>query len=137
MARPDTRLPRPSRAMSVQVGGLIRDLRSQRGHSQASLANRIEITQSRLSRMESGKTPPSLKALLALAEGLECSPEPLLPLVPLEAPEDQDLQVIYRKLWLRPPEVRWAIVRVLKLLLEFLGKDVATIGRLSMGAKST
>lgn len=52
------------------LGNIIRKLRLSRGMEQNELAERIGITQSHLSKIETGKANPSLKKLRKIAEAL-------------------------------------------------------------------
>ncbi len=54
-------------AMRVEVGGLIRRLRSRHGITQAALASHTGIHRTYLSRVERGRVTPSIFALMQIA----------------------------------------------------------------------
>ena len=56
-----------------RLGKAIRDSRSTKGLSQATLANRAHTDQSHLSTVEAGKQLPSLNYLMRIADELGCS----------------------------------------------------------------
>lgn len=60
------------------LGERIRDLRIEKGISQAQLARSIGKRQQSIQRLESGKFNPTVKYLLAVAKGMELSMKKLL-----------------------------------------------------------
>jgi transcriptional regulator with XRE-family HTH domain len=60
------------------LGDHVRDLRQECGLTQADLAQRMGLPQSRISEIESGTRVPNLVTLLRLAAALECKPTALL-----------------------------------------------------------
>ena len=60
------------------LGDHVRDLRQKGGLTQADLALRMGLPQSRISEIESGTRVPNLVTLLRLAAALECKPSALL-----------------------------------------------------------
>lgn len=65
---------------SKRVGAAIRELRLERGMSQAQLADKIGYERSRIGRLELGDTAISVDTLLSLANALEVSIYSLLPI---------------------------------------------------------
>lgn len=62
------RLPAASET-AIQVGRLLADLRSVKGETQKQLADRLGMTVSMISRLESGSHLPSLTTLCRIAAG--------------------------------------------------------------------
>ena len=60
------------------VGGTIRRLRRQQGLSQEALAERADLVQHYVSRIETGDAEPGLLVLLRLCRALRVSPSELL-----------------------------------------------------------
>ncbi len=56
-------------------GGLLRELREQRGFSQAQLALESDLDQTFVSLLERGRRQPSLISLFALCDALEVEPD--------------------------------------------------------------
>ena len=74
------------------LGDRVRELRQKRGLTQADLAGRLGVPQSRISEIESGTRVPSLVTMLRLAAALDCKPTALL------APFDKlDVTALLRK----------------------------------------
>jgi transcriptional regulator with XRE-family HTH domain len=61
-----------------QIGRNIAALREQRGWRQKELAPRLGVTRSGLSKWESGEHPPSVEALVKMAEVLEVTLDELV-----------------------------------------------------------
>ena len=63
-----------------KVGKRIKEVRLQRGFSQADLVGKIEgeIDTTNISRIESGRTNPTVYTLFRIAEALEVDPKELL-----------------------------------------------------------
>lgn len=62
----------------MNVGDNIRDIRKEKGLSQAELAEMVNITQSMLCQIERGTKVPSLPLSAEIAKILNCSLESLL-----------------------------------------------------------
>lgn len=62
----------------VAIGYRIRAVRKEKGLSQEDLCDLIDVTQSHVSHIESGKTKLSLIALVAIANALGTTPDGLL-----------------------------------------------------------
>ncbi|KAA6459597.1 helix-turn-helix transcriptional regulator [Acidobacteria bacterium AB60] len=54
----------------VRIGRRIRYFRTERGISQAMLADRIGLTRTNLSRIENGKAEPGIRTLVQIARAL-------------------------------------------------------------------
>lgn len=67
-----------SQNLAKSVGALIATRRKALGLTQGELAERIEIEQESMSRIETGSITPSLSRLLSLADALDCPIEALL-----------------------------------------------------------
>jgi transcriptional regulator with XRE-family HTH domain len=65
-------------AHKLELGGVIRRRRVDRGLSQRDLAQRAEVNQSNVSRFEAGTFEPRLNTLTAIAEALGCTAADLL-----------------------------------------------------------
>ena len=63
----------------TEVGNRIVSIREKRNLKQIDLAIKIDIEDSALRRVESGRTNPTLKTLLKIAEGLDVDISDLLP----------------------------------------------------------
>lgn len=63
----------------AEVGNRIVSIREKRNLKQIDLAIKIDIEDSALRRVESGRTNPTLKTLLKIAEGLDVDISELLP----------------------------------------------------------
>jgi transcriptional regulator with XRE-family HTH domain len=59
-------------------GKLLKELREERGLSQAQLALECELDQSFLSLIERGRRQPSLSTFIVLCEGLNVEPETVM-----------------------------------------------------------
>lgn len=64
--------------LAKSVGALIATRRKSLGLTQGELAERVDIEQESMSRIETGSITPSLSRLLSLADALDCSIESLL-----------------------------------------------------------
>lgn len=64
--------------LSKSVGALIAVRRKALGLTQGELAERVNIEQESMSRIETGAITPSLSRLVSLADALDCSVETLL-----------------------------------------------------------
>ena len=74
------------------LGDHVRELRQKRGLTQADLAGRLGVPQSRISEIESGSRVPNLVTMLRLAAALDCKPTALL------SPFDKlDMSALLRK----------------------------------------
>lgn len=62
----------------VAIGHRIRAVRQKQGLSQEALCNLIDISPSHMSHIESGKTKPSLIAVIAIANALKTTTDSLL-----------------------------------------------------------
>lgn len=62
--------PQPLAAMRIEVGGLIRRLRSRHGITQAALAALTGIHRTYLSRVERGRVTPSIFTLTQIADAV-------------------------------------------------------------------
>ncbi|MBC8508019.1 MAG: helix-turn-helix transcriptional regulator [Chloroflexi bacterium] len=78
-------------AISVDVGGRLRDLREQRNLSMRALARMSGLSANALSMIERGKSSPSVSTLYKLAEALEV---PITCFFRTETPQDD---VVFRK----------------------------------------
>lgn len=58
-------------AVSIDVGGRLRQLREERGHSIRELARRSSLSANALSLIERGRTSPSVSTLYKISEALE------------------------------------------------------------------
>jgi transcriptional regulator with XRE-family HTH domain len=67
-----------SRAVSTAIGRRLRELRTERGISQESLAHQTGIHETAIGRMERGAREPRATMILPLAQGLQISPRALL-----------------------------------------------------------
>lgn len=86
----------------------VREWRKHRGLSQERLADRVNVTQETISRLENGKHPYSQPLLEALAEALRCEPADLL----VRDPSREDyLWSIWDQI---PPTQRPQAVKILK-----------------------
>jgi transcriptional regulator with XRE-family HTH domain len=80
------------RTAGETLGDHVRELRQKRGLTQADLAARLGVPQSRISEIESGSRVPNLVTMLRLAAALDCKPTALL------APFDKlDVTALLRK----------------------------------------
>lgn len=57
----------------MNVGAAIRHIREKRGMTQATLAEKINVTQSMLCQIERGTKTPSLPLSIEIAEALSCT----------------------------------------------------------------
>ena len=95
-------------------GERIVELQEQKGLSQAELANRIGLSASQLSRIESGKTPSiSSETLIALSKEFQVSTDYILGLTAISAPKNSDIS-----------ELGLSEVAVRELLDGFVNTDV-------------
>ena len=62
----------------TQFGERLAALRKQRGMSQETLAEKLELTRQTISKWETGASTPDLALLVRLAEVFEVSPDSLL-----------------------------------------------------------
>jgi transcriptional regulator with XRE-family HTH domain len=67
-----------SRAVSITIDRRLRELRTERGTSQESLAHHTGIHETAIGRMERGAREPRATMILRLAQGLQISPGALL-----------------------------------------------------------
>ncbi|MFZ3017286.1 MAG: helix-turn-helix transcriptional regulator [Gallionella sp.] len=67
-----------SQSLAKSVGTLIATRRKSLGLTQGELAERVEIEQESMSRIETGRITPSLSRLFSLADALDCPIEALL-----------------------------------------------------------
>lgn len=67
----------PDNALAILVGSNIAEKRRRLGLSQKELAERLQITQDAMARMESGKIAPKMSRLQSIADTLQC-PVPYL-----------------------------------------------------------
>ena len=58
------------RTIKVRLGQVVRELRKQRGLTQAALGKAVGVTVSQISNIEVGHTPPSLDTLTRIARAL-------------------------------------------------------------------
>lgn len=70
-------------------GERLRALRNASGLSQAELADRVELSEEWIRRMERGEGSPSLQTIETLASVLGADPVELLSSEPVEAPPEQ------------------------------------------------
>ena len=76
-------------ARKMTPGERIVELQEQKGLNQAELANRIDLSASQLSRIESGKTPSiSSETLIALSKEFQISTDYILGLTAVSAPKN-------------------------------------------------
>jgi transcriptional regulator with XRE-family HTH domain len=78
-------------AISVDVGGRLRELRESRGISMRTLATRSSLSANALSMIERGKTSPSVSTLYKLADALGVS------ITAFFGPESERKQVVFMK----------------------------------------
>jgi len=71
MAEPGARDAYQATRLAYELGRTVRDLREQRGWTQAELARAAEMTQSAVARFEAGGTVPTLPVLDRLAQALD------------------------------------------------------------------
>ena len=83
-------------ALSVDVGGRLRELRESRGISMRTLATRSGLSANALSMIERGKTSPSVSTLYKLADALGVA------ITAFFGPESDKKQVIFLKADERP-----------------------------------
>jgi ribosome-binding protein aMBF1 (putative translation factor) len=57
-------------AATLRLGIAVRDAREQAGLTQTQLANKLNVAQSAVSRIEAGRTNPSVRTLVAIAAAL-------------------------------------------------------------------
>ena len=69
----------PERPPEAQIGSLVRSLRKARGWTMRSLADRADVSQPFISKLEAGQILPSITTLYALAAAFEISASALLP----------------------------------------------------------
>lgn len=69
--------------LAARVGAKVREVRAERGVSQAELARRIGIIPQNLARLEMGRHVPSLDVLLKIARALEVSMDRLVRATPV------------------------------------------------------
>ena len=62
----------------MEVGGKIRELRTERGMSQDDLAARVYVSRQTISSWENGKTYPDVQSLLLLSEIFGASVDSLI-----------------------------------------------------------
>jgi transcriptional regulator with XRE-family HTH domain len=73
-----TRTDADKKKLSKSVGALIAARRKVLGLTQGDLAERVNIEQESMSRIETGSITPSLGRLVSLADALDCPVEALL-----------------------------------------------------------
>jgi transcriptional regulator with XRE-family HTH domain len=78
-------------AISVNVGGRLRELRESRGISMRTLATRSGLSANALSMIERGKTSPSVSTLYKLADALGIS------ITAFFGPESEKRQIVFLK----------------------------------------
>jgi transcriptional regulator with XRE-family HTH domain len=61
-----------------QFGANVARAREQRGFSQSQLARKVEVVDTYISRIETGRAQPSFRLILAIAHQLDTSPAELL-----------------------------------------------------------
>lgn len=61
------------RTVKVKLGQIVRELRKQRGLTQAELGKAVGVSLSQISNIEVGHTPPSLDTLTRIARALRAS----------------------------------------------------------------
>lgn len=85
----------------MKLGAAIKDARKRAGLKQGELAAHVDLTQSYLSQIESGKREPHLSKLKRIAEVLEI-PMPVLFLFSMEVEDvSPDRREAYRRLYPR------------------------------------
>lgn len=98
------------------LGTRIREVRKLRGLSQEKLAEKVGVDPKQISRIEGGKSAPSLDTLEAIAKHLQVEMKDLFEfqhLVPEERVEDQAL----RLLGLMDDQTKLVAVRLLRTLV--------------------
>ena len=78
-------------AVSVDVGGRLRQLREERGHSIRELARRSSLSANALSLIERGRTSPSVSTLYKVSEALQ------VPITSFFETIGEKSQVVFRK----------------------------------------
>lgn len=86
----------PKERPKVNIGGIIRNLRAERGLSQGDIEKRTGLLRCYLSRVENGHTVPSLETLSKIAKAFDLSlaaffPQPNSSLEPAEKPLPPDM----------------------------------------------
>lgn len=100
-------------------GARIRELRKGRGLSQDQLAEVIGIDQKHMSRIELGKSYPSLDRLMRIAEALQVPLPSLFEFMHLESPETQtQTQSIEEMLKGLDDEARGKAYKIIRAILE-------------------
>lgn len=102
-------------AIKGQPKQFFREWRKFRGLNQQQAADRIEVEQPTISRLESGKIEFNQETLDRLALAYGCDPADLLSINPLDP---DPLKVIYSELKKAPPEVQARALAVIQTLLK-------------------
>ena len=100
-----------------RIGKRIAELRKSRGMTQASLAEKAEITNNFLSHIERSYSIPSLETLMKLCAALEITPNELL-LGTSQNMTDYLQTEVQQKLMLCTPSERRLVDRFIDLLLD-------------------
>ena len=103
------------------VGAAIASRRKQRGLTQASFAELLDITQDSLSRMEKGIIAPKFSRLRSIADALDCSVADLFR--QLDDPARVKAESIAEAISPLPPELQ-------NLLMEMVEKTAQTFGKM-------
>lgn len=86
--------------INKEFGMKVASLRKERGMTQASLAEKLNVSNKAVSRWETGEGYPDITLLLPLAEALEVSADYLLS-SEKSVPEDGNIEKKHRKIWNR------------------------------------
>lgn len=107
--------------MKYEIGSKIRHFRELRGLSQKDLAQRIGVTNSRISNWEQGLNRPDVDNLLLLCESLEVSADKLLGLpASLENLNEEERELVLR--YRQHPDLKPAI----RILLGIEANEITT-----------
>ncbi|MFL6293889.1 MAG: helix-turn-helix domain-containing protein [Thermoanaerobaculia bacterium] len=82
--------------LSISLGARIKELRKERGWSQRDLAGRANVSQTRLSKYESGTHQAPLGALIRIARALALPVDALLPDTGDMPRDPQDVELLAR-----------------------------------------
>lgn len=99
------------------VGSRIRDVRQQRGLTQAELAQRVDMSLKHISAIECGIRVPSLETLTVIANELKIDANTLLQ-DSLKVSSQIESSILWEQIAALPPQKQKKILRMVQVLIE-------------------